>query len=410
MKVSLVTAFPPSKVTLNEYGYYLAKHLIENETVSQLNILTDETEAGKAEVDFNTHGKSVTLTACWRFNSYRSLFRILREIHTNKPDVVLLNLQFMKFGDKKLVAALGLLLPLLLRMRGIPVVSLLHNILETVDLEKAGFTKNVLLQKVYGLAGSVLTRLILRSNVVALTISKYVSILQKKYDARNVVLMPHGSFEIPEMPSLELPEGPKRIMTFGKFGTYKKVEILIEAVQKLRNRIPCEYELVIAGTDSPNTPGYLEGVRAKYQQLNWVRFTGYVAEEDVAKTFTDSAVVVFPYTSTTGSSGVLHQAGSYARAVVMPDLGDLGILMREEGYQAQLFEPNDVGSLTEALQQVLTNETYRKTMATANYKAACALPMEQVVAAYVDQFKTLVKTNPDATLVKHSKAPLGLVR
>ena len=43
----------------------------------------------------------------------------------------------------------------------------------------------------------------------------------------------------------------------------------------------------------------------------------------MATIFDEAAVVVFPYTATTGSSGVLHQAGSYGKAVVMPDLGDL---------------------------------------------------------------------------------------
>ena len=40
--------------------------------------------------------------------------------------------------------------------------------------------------------------------------------------------------------------------------------------------------------------------------------------------FAAASVAVFPYTSTTGSSGVLHQAGSYGCPVALPDIGDLG--------------------------------------------------------------------------------------
>jgi hypothetical protein len=40
-------------------------------------------------------------------------------------------------------------------------------------------------------------------------------------------------------------------MAFGKFGTYKKVEILIDAVELIRKSSDEAIEIVIAGTDSP---------------------------------------------------------------------------------------------------------------------------------------------------------------
>jgi len=75
--------------------------------------------------------------------------------------------------------------------------------------------------------------------------------------------------------------------------------------------------------------------------------------------FNESAVVVFPYTSTTGSSGVLHQAGSYGKAVVMPDLGDLALLVQDEGYCGEFFESTSVDSLATAIENIVTNEPYR---------------------------------------------------
>jgi glycosyltransferase involved in cell wall biosynthesis len=164
---------------------------------------------------------------------------------------------------------------------------------------------------------------------------------------------------------------------------------MIEAVELLRTKSNLDIEIVIAGTDSPNTPGYLENVQETYSHVKNLRFTGYVAEEDVPRIFGDSAVVVFPYTSTTGSSGVLHQAGSYGKAVVLPDLGDLGILVREEGYRGEFFEPENVESLSKALESILTNETYRTHLGKANYKAACSLPMSKITEMYLDHFKVI---------------------
>ena len=279
------------------------------------------------------------------------------------------------------------MLPMICKFKGIPTISLLHNILEQVDLENAGFTKNRLLQKIYNFIGSTLTRFVLSSDILAVTISKYVSILESKYKARNIALIPHGSFETPPEPSYNLPMGPKQVMAFGKFGTYKKVEILIEAVELIRKRTSEDIEIVIAGTDSPNTPGYLDSIKEKYSHVAKIRFTGYVAEEDVPGLFGDSAVTVFPYTSTTGSSGVLHQAGSYGNAVVLPDLGDLSILVREEGYVGEFFDPLSTASLASAIEKIITQEDYRVQLGKSNYKAACSLPMSEITRMYIEYFK-----------------------
>ncbi|MEM7381543.1 MAG: glycosyltransferase [Bacteroidota bacterium] len=388
MKLAIVTAFPPSKVTLTEYGYHLVKHFRQHSDISEIVLITDRT-VGAKDLDFEEDGCTVSVKECWEFNSYQNLFKISKAIFETKPDAVLFNLQFLKFGDKKIPAALGLLLPLVCKLKGIPTISLLHNILEQVDLENAGITQNKLLQKAYNFIGSTLTRMVLKSDVLAVTISKYVDILEKKYKARNVALVPHGSFENPPEPDYSLPEGPKQVMAFGKFGTYKKVEILIEAIEQIRKRTEEDIEIVIAGTDSPNTPGYLEAVKSKYSHVPQLRFTGYVEEEDVPVIFGESAVVVFPYTSTTGSSGVLHQAGSYGKAVVLPDLGDLGVLVREEGYKGAFFNPESSASLSEAIEKILQDDSYRKHLGKTNYEAACSLPMSEITRMYIDYFKAI---------------------
>ncbi|MDO6519652.1 glycosyltransferase [Zobellia uliginosa] len=388
MKLAIVTAYPPSKVTLTEYGYYLVKHFRLQEEVTEIILMTDRTE-GPKDLSFEDEGCKITVAECWDFNSYTNLWRVNKAIKTHSPDAVLFNLQFLKFGDKKIPAALGLMLPYMSKLKGIPTISLLHNILEQVDLDSAGFTKSKLLQKIYGFIGTTLTKFVLASDIVAVTISKYVTILEEKYKAKNIALIPHGSFETPPEPDFSLPPGPKQVMAFGKFGTYKKVEVLIEAIEVIRNRSNEDIEIVIAGTDSPNTPGYLKKMEEVYSHVPQIRFTGYVAEEDVPVIFGESAVVVFPYTSTTGSSGVLHQAGSYGKAVALPDLGDLSVLVQEEGYRGEFFLPENKVSLADAIEKILTDEAYRTELARANYEAACSLPMSAIAKMYLDYFKAI---------------------
>lgn len=390
MKIAVITAFPPSKVTLNEYGYHLVKNFVQKNEVTQVVILADKTVETK-ELDFENSNK-IKVNECWFFNSYSNIVSISKAISKEKPDAVLINLQFMKFGDKKIPAALGLMIPMVLRMKGIPTVSLLHNILEQVDLESAGFTDNKIAQKIYNFIGTTLTRFILKSDVVAVTINKYIAILEKKYKVKNVKVIPHGTFDSIDEPSFELAPGPKQIMAFGKFGTYKKVEILIEAAILIRKRSTEKIEVVIAGTDSPNTPGYLAGVQEKYKEVEGIRFTGYVEEKDVPVIFGNCTVVAFPYTSTTGSSGVLHQAGSYGKAVVMPDLGDLALLVEEEGYKGEFFNPESAESLAQAIEKIINNDDNRKAIAMQNFKAASALSMDKITDMYMDTFQGIIQS------------------
>lgn len=399
MKLAIVTAYPPSKVTLNEYAYHLVKQFRQKEEVTELILLTDKTEGAK-DISFTEAGCKITVRECWSFNSYKNIFSVTKAINNTQPDAVLFNLQFMKFGDKKIAAALGLMLPLVCKLKKIPNIVLLHNILEEVDLGSAGFTSNKLMQKIYGFIGTSLTKLILKADVVAVTMQKYVDILEFKYLKPNVKLIPHGTFEIPEEPDYTLPAGPLQIMTFGKFGTYKKVEGMIEAVELVRERTNLELEVVIAGTDNPNVPGYLAKVQEDYKHVPNVRFTGYVEEHEVPTLFSESAAVVFPYTSTTGSSGVLHQAGSYGKAVVMPDLGDLALLVQDEGYRGEFFEPTSVESLANAIEAIVTNEKYRLELARTNYQAATAHPMSQIADMYLEEFQNILekKSNHSAVI------------
>ncbi|WP_153796737.1 glycosyltransferase [Foetidibacter luteolus] len=385
LKVALVSAHPPGRGTLNEYGFYLLKHLQQNDNISEVTLLTDELPDGLS-YDIKNTGCPVTVKKSWKFNSWLNTWRLLKEVQSAKPDVVLFNIQFLSFGDKKIPAALGLLAPFFVKMLGFKSVVLLHNIMEEVDLKGAGITSNRLLASIYRFVGSTLTRFVLKADMVAVTIPKFVETLERKYKTGNVALIPHGSFEVPPQPNLALPAGPKKVMTFGKFGTYKKVEVVIDAVELVRKKSDMPLEIVIAGTDSPNRKGYLNEVKRQYAHVNNLHFTGYVEEEDVPKIFNDSAVVVFPYTSTTGSSGVLHQAGSYGKAVIMPDLGDLGELMREEGYAGELFETENAESLAVAIQRVVEDDAYRCELGEKNYYAAVSLPMGDIIDWYYLHF------------------------
>ncbi len=396
LRLALVTTHPPGKGSLNEYAYHFVRFLRHKEEVAEVILLVDSLQDGEQyRFEDHPHFAPVRVVPCWDFGRSDNVLRIRHAVQQAKPDGVLFNIQFASFGSGKIPASLGLLTPGMLKRAGYPTIVLLHNIMETVDLRSAGFAANPVVESMIRLSGSLVMRQILAADLVALTIPKYVEIVREKYGATNVVLAPHGAFEDVPLPEFEVPPGPLQIMTFGKFGTYKKIESLVEAFKLLQAQHqngagPQALELVIAGTDSPNAGGYLESVRQRFADVPNMRFTGYVAEEDVPAIFRAAAAVVFPYTSTTGSSGVLHQAGDYGKAVVLPHIGDFAEVIAEEGYAGEFFELDDTASLAAAIARVIDDPVRRRQLGEQNYAASRGLPIAEVVDWYLLHFQMLI--------------------
>ena len=367
----VVTALPPSPTTLNEYGFHLTGHLANTNGVDDVIAFH---EAGHATLPSGVRG-----VGCWTFNSILTPFHLLAAIRRERPDAVLFNIHFTAFGNDKIAAGMGLLSPALVRLSGVPTVVLLHNLVDTVDLQAAGFGSHSIVERALRSIGFVLTKVLLRADRVVTTMPNYVDILREGYGADNVYLTPHGSFEETPWRGSEPANGGRRILAFGKFGTYKRVEGLLEAYRSLVTDPAFEnVELVIAGTDSPNAVGYLAEIEATTTDLPGVSFTGYVEEEDVEALFESASVVVFPYTSTTGSSGPLHQAGAFGRPVVIPEVGDFIGLVEEEGFAGVPFDPASPDSLCAALSEVMANPQLRAEHGAINHAAANSLPLADI--------------------------------
>jgi glycosyltransferase involved in cell wall biosynthesis len=368
----LVSAHPPSRSSLTEYGFHLAGALRRHPGVGSLTVLSDELEEGVYPLG---------VEAGWGLDRMGNPFRLVARIRRRRPQAVIFNLQNASFGRHPVPAALGLATPALCRLAGVPSVVILHNLADMIAPDQVGFGGNRLWRLAYRLGGRSLTWLLLRANLVTVTVPRYVEFLAGRYRAGNIEHVPHGSFG----PVVRDPGVPDvvRLLAFGKFGTYKRVEVLLEAAEILAAR-GVELEVVVAGTDNPNATGYLQGVAERFSHLTNVRFTGYVEEEDLPALFASSWAVVMPYTSTTGASGVLHQAGEYSRAVIMPAIGDFLDLMREQGFEGEPFQPDDADSLAGAVQRLIDEPDRHRAIGEANRRAAGAVSMDDVAESLVN--------------------------
>jgi len=131
MKIALVTAFPPSRQGLNEYGFHVADELRRHSEL-QLTILADHLPHAEPELpDFN-------VVRCWGFNRLDNPVCLLRAIRQLKPDIVWYNIGFASFGGSPLPAFFGLITPALTRFCSCHTHITLHQLFETVNLADAG--------------------------------------------------------------------------------------------------------------------------------------------------------------------------------------------------------------------------------------------------------------------------------
>lgn len=394
MKICLVATFPPSGRQLNEYAFYIARELQRNPDI-ELTILADEL----TDYDFATDadGKPVSASEqmelpgfnvlrCWKFGSMATPFRLIKAIRRLKPDVVWFNLVFSSFAtpDKPVAAFAGLSTPALSRAAGFYTHITLHHILEHVDFAAAGVRREKLLR----MGTDIITRVLLQANSVSVLLSGYRRTLMAKYGAKNVLLGTHGTFaSTPTRPDFSKRGNPElRILAIGHWGTYKRLETIMEAFPAVLRKIP-NAKLVVAGANHHTKSGYWESIREAQPAGLPIEFRGYVPEEDIPELFQSTSILVLPYDSATGSSGPAHQACEYGVPIVCADIPDLQDMAADENMAVSFYKTGDANDLAEQLTAILESPERQRSMAEHNYAAGVQMTMDSVVGNYLRWFE-----------------------
>src|SRR3954447_18622952 len=398
MKISLVSAFPPSQRGLSEYGYHIARELQQDPLLS-LTVIADELESRATELaDFD-------VVRCWRSNALNNPARVLRTITDLKPDVVWFNLLFSTFGDKPVPAFLGLMLPALSRMRGLYKHVTLHHLMDNVDLAHA----QVRMQKLYRAAGNVATRVLLMANSISVLLPAYRRTLMQKYRGDNVHWRAHGILSArPEYPDFSKRANPvHRVIAFGKWGTYKRLELLLESFATV-NATMRNTKLIIGGGNHPMTPGYVESVAEKYKNDPSIEFTGYVPEEKIPELFSTASVTVMPYSSATGASGVAHLACEFGVPIISADIADFREMADDENLALDFYKVGDASSLANKLMELLRSPERQREMSEQNFTAALRMTMPQIMHQYLRSFELHRRTRALRPISWYRRLPAWL--
>jgi glycosyltransferase involved in cell wall biosynthesis len=392
--IALVTAFPPGRGDLSEYGFQLARVLRESYGVRPT-IFADLHREHAEELP------GYTVIRCWRFNSIVSFIKLIGAIRRAQPDVVWFNIGLSTMANKPAAALAASAIPWLLHIIGFNTHITLHAFSENVDFEHAG----VRFPKLYQFGARLATRLLLLTDGVHVLLPSYREKIVSTFHSvgRKVFVHSHGIFNFPPDNS-SVERVPGVVLAFGSWGTYKRLEALIEAFKTLRTRIPTA-QLWIAGGDHPKARGYLAACSQGLHDPVGISFLGYIEEPCVANLFKRVSLAVLPYSSSAGSSGVVHLACECSVPVLASDILDLRELATFEGLWLEFFPPDAVDVLADQLLRLLSDPRSQEDMAVHNRRAVQTLSLQNIAGDYLRIFAETRRAAPRINRQQPGMAP-----
>lgn len=367
-KISFVSCYPPGRGRLSEYAYSLLEELKNRPNIGHIDIIT-ETTGGPSVEKIN---ENTTTHRIWRTSNPLTLLKIPLKIMRLKPDIVHFNVHMAVFGQSRISNFIGLTLPLACRLLGFKTITTMHNTIDSIDVEKTGY-KNTALNRFSAL---LVTKLISLTNAVTITQRSHADSFKTKYHCDNVWTIPHGTWKT-DASSGDSMWSRGTILYMGHSGPYKDLTLLFDAFQLLSERNE-NVNLVIAGASHPNYPGFLE----KYQRISSskVHFTGYIPEDQLPTVFRKANVVVLPYFTCTGTSGVAHLASSYGTPIVATNLPEFREL-EQEGC-GMVITTHDPKALAEKIEEVIDNPSLASQLKERSLSFASTRTWDKVATSF----------------------------
>lgn len=156
--------------------------------------------------------------------------------------------------------------------------------------------------------------------------------------------IPHYSYEVQE--SDHKPDQTS-ILFFGSIRHYKGLDILLEALGKVRKEL--DFSLTVAGNPEIDMAPLKDLSIKNGIKTNWQ--LGWVDKEDIDRIFADHHIVVLPYRNI-DNSGVVNLAMSYGKVVIASEIGGLKYLIKNEE-NGFLVPAEDVSALSSTIERLL---------------------------------------------------------
>lgn len=247
-------------------------------------------------------------------------------INWKNYDRVIFNIFPTSFGKSSVLNMFGLLAPYILTKlgnRNIRVVY--HNSTFTNDVEKLGYNSRI--DRFKKLILSRVEMRMFKSVPTYMPLKGYVNTILSKNKKALVHFIDMRYFEgvptiymnaLSKNKNIERSENSKKtVLLYGYWGPQKNLEFALKTLSELRKE-GLAFHLVLSGGFNSNFPdyiGYFDELVKKYSSTIDENI-GYVAEKDILKLFLRSDLVVIPYNTPGGHSGVLETSITFNNTVL----------------------------------------------------------------------------------------------
>jgi len=160
---------------------------------------------------------------------------------------------------------------------------------------------------------------------------------------------------------LDINEGERTILFFGRIGPYKGLDFLVAAFQRIVAKNG-DYRLIIVGRPKLGSEKYLDEIQREIARDikpgRVIQKIEFVPDEETELYFKAADALVLPYTEIF-QSGVLFLAYSFGLPVIASDVGSL----REsivEGKTGLLCKPRDPDDLARTIETYFASDLYKR--------------------------------------------------
>jgi glycosyltransferase involved in cell wall biosynthesis len=218
------------------------------------------------------------------------------------------------------------------------------------------------------------------------------ALLARGYDADEVEVIPHGSYDLfTRYDYEERPEEESTLLFFGNVIPSKGLDTLAEAAVLASEDVP-DVKLIVAGTGSlsESTRRLVERHEERFELHDY-----FVPNDEVGELFSRATAAVMPYRDedgTKGHSGALATAFSFGKPVVTSSVGEFPLLAERAG-AGLVVPPDRPRRLANALVSVLRNDGLRAELARNSRKQAAALSWERIAERHLDLYESVLDSD-----------------
>ena len=327
MKIVLVGPFPPFRGGISDLNAALADHLSKRHEIHAINFTTQYPKVlfpGKTQFKKGDSAQEVDSIRClssinpfsWRKTAYK--------IIDIEPDLVLFRFWLPFFAP-----AFSGVAKKIRKYSDATIMVICDNIIP----HEERLLDTRLTKRFFGFIDSF----IVLSKKVENELLSFVPEAKYKYSPHPIYSIFNNTLS-KEQAKAELKIATKKVLLFfGLIREYKGLDILINAMEKIKTELE-DYTLLIVGECYENENKYTDLIKKAGITDNVKCHYSFIPDNEVGKYFSAADVVVLPY-KTASQSGIVQIAYHFDTPVIVSNVGGLPEIV-DEGKTGYCVEPN----------------------------------------------------------------------